>query len=357
MESPLAGIRVVDLSQYAPGPYTTKLLSDLGATVLKIEPPDGDPLRRMFLSKEEKLSPVYTALNQGKIVSRIDLKNPALLALVLRQIEKADILVESYRPGVVEKLGVSYIACKKNNPGLVYASLSGYGQDGPYQLKAGHDINYAAAAGLLSTVKPSQPIFPLIADHTGSMNAVNAILSAVIARNRSQVGCYLDLSLYEAMLSWQYFNQSISKQQRPSMGVLTGGAACYNLYQTKDQRVVTLGALESKFWRNFCNAVQQFEWIQRQCESMPQVRLIDDLRKLFLSEPLTYWISLLDPIDCCFEPVPLENSVYQHPQTVSRGMFNHSFQAFPGKFNGNTMKSDSELLELAEGELPDWNQF
>jgi len=355
MESPLAGIKIVDLSQYAPGPYTTKLLCNLGATVLKIEPPNGDPLRNMFLSKEEKLSPVYKALNQGKCITRIDLKNRSSLTRVLKQIEKADILVESYRPGVIEKLGLSYAKCKMNNPGLIYASLSGYGQDGPYRLKAGHDINYAATAGLLSTITPAQPMFPLIADHTGSMNAVNAILSAVIARSRCQSGCYLDLSLYEAMLGWQYFNQSISKHQRHSMGVLTGGAACYNVYQTEDQRVVTLGALEPKFWHSFCVAIQHPEWIERQFESMPQVELIDSLRDLFLSKALAYWVSLFDPIDCCFEPVPLEGAVYQHPQTVSRQLFDYSTHAFPGKFNGRSVKSDSEITELFDGELPDWN--
>ncbi|MBX2867165.1 MAG: CoA transferase [Acidiferrobacterales bacterium] len=354
MSAPLSGIKVIDLSQYAPGPYTSKLLHELGAEVLKIEPPQGDPLRQMFGGDKATISPVYLTLNEGKFISKINLKKPLEQKRVLEQIALADVMIESFRPGIVKKLGLDQATCYRINPSLVYASLSGYGQDGPYSDKAGHDINYAAAAGLLSSVKLGSPMFPLIADHVGAMNAVNLILASLVSKQTTGKGCYLDISLYEPMLSWQYFNQSVAVDQKNSLQLLTGGAACYQIYRTCDERYVTLGALESHFWRNFCEAVGRPEWGERQFEAIPQRQLIADVSKLIGSKPIKHWEEVLGAVDCCFEPIPLENEVYSHPQTCSRKIFSQTHHGFPGKRDGQNLAGTGPLIELEPGEFPEW---
>ncbi len=354
MDAPLAGIKVVDLSQYAPGPYATKLLRELGAEVLKLEPPQGDPLRQMFRSEEGSVSPVYRALNQGKFIARVNLKDPAEQQRTLEQVAQADVVVESFRPGVVSKLGLDYDTCDRVNPGLVYASLSGYGQNGPYRNKAGHDINYAAAAGLMSTVRPAGPVYPLIADHVGAMNAVNLILASLVSKQGNGDGCYLDVTLYEPMLSWQYFNQCIPIEQKESLQLLTGGAACYQIYQTSDCRFVTLGALESHFWRNFCEAISRPKWTARQTEPTPQHQLIEDVSRLMFSEPLAHWKTVFSSVDCCFEPIPLEDEVYTHPQTLERKIYGDNKQGFPGMRDGEHLSSSPPFIELENGEFPNW---
>ncbi|MGI9318650.1 MAG: CoA transferase, partial [bacterium] len=184
----LEGIRVIDLSQYAPGPYATRLLCDLGAEVIKIEPPSGDPMRGMFHNGPESLSSIYKDLNKGKQIARLNLKDRDVVRCLEPLIQSADVMLESFRPGVMERLGLGEACCRQINPGLVYASLTGYGQDGPSKHAAGHDINYCAAAGFYSFSKEPKPMFPLVADHSGSMNAVNAILAALVSRSKTGQG-------------------------------------------------------------------------------------------------------------------------------------------------------------------------
>ena len=353
--APLTGFRVMDLSQYLPGPYATRLLCDLGAEVIKIEPPAGDALRRMFRAAGDRDSPVYRLLNHGKQIARVDLKDPRSLDAIHSVVAGADVFLESFRPGVVERLGLGHARCADINPGLVYCSLSGYGQNGPLRLAGGHDINYCAAAGVFSHGTVDSPPFPLVADHGGAMNAVNAILAALLGRARHGQGAVLDISLYETMLSFQYPATAGPGAGNQDLLTVTGGAACYNFYRTADHRVVTLGALEPAFWRNFCAAMERPDWIGRQFETMPQTDLIDDVGGAIGGLMLEELVAGLDGVDCCFEPVPDAAEINAHLQTVSRGMFSPDRLGFPGRINDVQPIADRPIRDLPVGVLPQWS--
>ena len=317
IDVPLEGIRVVDFCQYAPGPFATRELRSLGAEVIKIEPPGGDPMAALFCQPGE-VSTAYRALNAGKQIVRGNLKEQAFLTHVQSLIEGADVVVEGFRPGVMERLGLSDRVCRQSNPGSIYCSISGYGQSGPWSDKAGHDINYCAVAGMYSY--GHQSLFPLVADHSGAQSAVTAILAALLGRERTGQGCVLDIALYAPMLRWQYMLSADQPwSSNDPLSLLTGGAACYQIYETRDQRHMTLGALEPVFWNNFCDAVQRPDWKDRHGEALPQTGLLGEVAELFLTRELTHWIELLAPVDCCAEPVPLAGEVFDHPQIRARG--------------------------------------
>ena len=351
----LEGIRVIDLTQYAPGPYATRLLCDLGAEVIKIEPLNGDPMRGLFNSAPNSVSPIYRYLNKGKQIARLDLKDDRVMHNLMPLIEQADVVLESFRPGVMDRLGLDKNSCHNINPGLVYCSLSGYGQDGPSKHSAGHDINYCAAAGFYSFSEDPRIIFPLVADHSGSMNAVNAILAALVARSKNGEGRYLDISLYEAILGWQYpALVDMSESRDAELQLLTGGAACYNIYTTLDNRHITLGALEEKFWTNFCLAVDRQDWIARQHEPFPQSKLIEEVSKLISLNTLKNWCRKLNEVDCCFEPVPLPHEILNHPQTAARGLFQQQSMAYPGKSDRTECRNDNPPIDLEPSRIPSW---
>ena len=351
----LQGVKVVDLTQYAPGPFATRLLNDLGAEVIKIEPPRGDPMRQMFKNENEEISSVYKQLNRGKKIVKANLKSPNTKKAVANLIANADVLIESFRPGVMERLGLDWKYCKEINPQLIYCSLSGYGQEGPRMDDAGHDINYCAAAGMFSFAKNPTPLFPLIADHSGANNAVTAILAGLVSLSKTGQGRYLDISLYESILSWQYIaNASMENKKHVGLEWLTGDAACYNIYRTKDDRHFTLGALESKFWRNFCERVSRFDWIQRQMETLPQTKLIEEVTELAASLNLDEWNQWLESCDCCFEPIPLPEEIYNHPQTIDRKIFGLESSGYPGKIS-DILRNNEPLLLLQDNQIPSWD--
>ena len=355
VQLPLQGIRVIDLTQYAPGPYATRLLCDLGAEIIKIEPIQGDPMRRLFVAPGGGDSAVYRHLNDGKQIARLNLKQPSVIAALKPLLKTADVLLESFRPGVMKKLGLDWTHCRQHNSKLVYASLSGYGQEGPYRDKAGHDINYLAAAGAFSFDEHPRPRLPLIADHSGAVNAVNGILAALLSAGRDGRGHYLDLSLYEPVLGWQYLaNSTMQNAENDELALLNGGAACYNIYRTADDRFVTLGALEAKFWQNFCIAIEQNPWVERQFEPSPQARLIADMQTLFGKYPLSHWINKLKDCDCCFEPIPLPTEIPQHKQTRYRDQYRHDSVSYPGMLDGHNLQTTMQSLELAKDVIPHW---
>ena len=356
-QSLLEGIRVLDFTQYAPGPYATRLLCDLGAEVIKIEAPNGDPMRGMFHTGPESLSPIYQILNKGKQIARLNLKDKSVVRGLEPLVKSADVLLESFRPGVMNRLGLSDTLCRRINPGLVYCSLTGYGQDGPSLNAAGHDINYCAAAGFFSFIEDPKPMFPLVADHSGSMNAVNAILAALVSRLKTGQGRYLDISLYEAILGWQYpAIDNLKNQDNSDLSLLTGGAACYNIYQTLDDRHVTLGALEEKFWANFCQALGKADWISRQYETYPQQALIDEVRSLIKNDTLANWRKRFEQVDCCFEPIPLPSEIFDHPQTAARGLTRNYSMAYPGKIDRKSCRNDNTLQDLEPAQIPKWRE-
>ena len=324
----LSGVRVVDLSQYIPGPYATLLLADQGAEVVKIERPGGEPMRSGFGPEgSDGISPFYKVLNGGKTVVEMNLKDEGDRECFLALLEQADVLIESFRPGVMERLGFSPDSLRSRFPSLVICSLSGYGQTGPYRLRAGHDINYLALTGVLAgtgTVETPTVPAPPVSDYAGGMQATIAILGALLGRTNTGEGAYVDVSLSEAVLGWQAPALTNvdhgAYSMRRGVGNETGGNAVYRVYKTADERFITLGAEEPKFWHNFCEAVGRPDWISRVHEPVPQEALIAEVSALFEAQTLSHWRDLLEDCDCCFEAVWESHELAQHPQMVARQM-------------------------------------
>lgn len=311
---------MVDLGQYLPGPFATRMLADMGADVVKVEPPGGDPGRHFDADGKPGKSPFYPLINGGKRIINLDLKATEGAAAFLRLIDCADVLLESLRPGVLDRLGLGYPALKARNRGLIHCALSGYGQTGPWRLVADHDIGYVAMTGMLSASgsreMPTIP-YPPMADHAGSSQAVVSILGALLARARSGEGCYLDVSLMESLLYVQALPLNVPPQL--GAGILNGGAACYNVYRTGDGRFVTLSAVEPKFWAKFCTVLGYPEWIARQHEPLPQIALIGEVAGVLGEQPLAHWEALLRPADCCYQAVLDYHEVAEHPHMQARG--------------------------------------
>jgi crotonobetainyl-CoA:carnitine CoA-transferase CaiB-like acyl-CoA transferase len=328
----LAGTRVLDLSQYIPGPYATLMLADLGAEVVKVEPPGGDPMRMLGPRDGDGISPFWKLMNGGKTIVELDLKTASGSDIFASLLAAADVLVESYRPGVLDRLGFAAERRQALNPRLIHAALSGYGQTGPWRLRTGHDLNYMALAGglaasgalALDPVKRPAMAAPPVADFASGLQAALAVCGALVGRGRTGRGAFLDLSLAETVLAWQSCN--LTSALRPgfepalAVNLLNGGAACYHVYRAADGRHVTLAAIEEKFWRNFCGAVGHPAWMARQWEAMPQAGLIAELAALFATRPAAAWEQQLGTVDCCFGIVVDPAELPDHPQVAARGM-------------------------------------
>ena len=342
----LENVRVVDLSQYIPGPLATRQLADLGADVIKIEPPGGDPMRSFMRGENESVSPVYRHVNRGKRIAFLDLKSKDGKAKFSELLAEADVLLESYRPGVLDRLGFARETLTSLKPELIHCALSGYGQVGPYRERAGHDINYCAGSSITAmNGTAAQPMigFPPLADHAAAMQASIAILAALVDRDRR--GGFIDISLFETSLSWQYLPVLTGSDQRMA-NILNGGAACYNLYRSSDDRFVSLGAIETHFWENFCQALKHPEWIERQFESMPQQKLIEAVARVISDKPLTHWNDLLNDVDCCYEAVYLPAELHQHPQIGARDALTGFGPAWPGWIDGQPVAVASDFTEI-----------
>lgn len=319
----IKGIRVLDLGQYLPGPGAAQILADMGADVLKVEPPAGDPLRKLDPvngGAVESVSPYYRTVNAGKRVLALDLKSETGKGAFATLAAAADVLIESFRPGAMDRLGFGRDRLKAINPRLVHLALSGYGQTGPRALDSGHDINYVAASGALSA---SGPTWPPLADHAAAQFAALAILGALVGRGRTGEGAFIDASLAETVLGWQGWSltaASVGAAPQPESNVLNGGAAYYRVYATKDGGRVTLGAIEPPFWKNFCAAVGRDNWIARQNEPLPQTALIADVAALFAARTRAEWDATLGTVDCCYGPVLGYAEVAADPQVAVRGL-------------------------------------
>lgn len=358
----LAGLKVLDLSMYIPGPLATLWLSDLGAEVVKVESPAGDPMRTMGPVDDDGTTAFYKLANANKTVVTLDLKaeegKRALAGLVAR----ADVLLEGFRPGVMDRLGFGIKRLHEINPRLVHCALSGYGGTGPFATRAGHDVTYLAVTGLLAASGPAErPVmtFPPLADHAGAMLAVNAILAALLKRATSGKGTSIDISLAEAALSWMGGVLTMAHRwgdPRREHDLINGGAAFYRVYKTRDGRFAAIAALEEKFWRAFCAAVERPDWVARQAEPLPQSGLIREMEALFASRTLAEWTTLLEPFDCTFEPVLEPHEVARHPHHVERGFTHVSEQGLvevvlPVLMEGERPRRRRPLAERAAGDV------
>ncbi|MDV7338569.1 CoA transferase [Terasakiella sp. A23] len=348
----LDGIRVLDLSQYIPGPFATMTLGDFGAEVIKIEPPFGDPMRTAFMTGEDGLSPLYKQLNAGKSVIKLDLKSEEGKRAFRLLVEKSDVILESFRPGVMARLGFGPDELKELNPKLIHCALSGFGQTGPYAQQAGHDMTYVALTGALSQTGHAEtgpvPIFPPMADHSGAMQAVNAILAGLFRRERTGKGAFIDVSLFEAALSWNYLSLTPAHHgvvDDCGRGELTGAAAFYNIYETADGRYFAFAPIEPKFWQNFCNAVGREDLLARHIEPLPQDNLIATLRELFKAESLSYWEDKLVAAECCMEPIRTPDEVLNHPHVKERQIAFGDEIRFPAWVDGQAPKGRTAMIE------------
>jgi crotonobetainyl-CoA:carnitine CoA-transferase CaiB-like acyl-CoA transferase len=331
--SPLAGLTILDFTLLLPGPYCTRLLADLGAHVFKIEPPWRDGLHSRPPLLPDGTSAAYAGLNRGKEVVTLDLRAADGRERVLELARGCDALVEGFRPGVMDRLGLGFEALKGVNAGIVYCSLTGYGQDGPYAQRAGHDVNYLSLSGALGLGGPADgaPLLPAVqvADiGGGSQLAALSIVAALLGRARGivQEAVWLDVSMVDGVVSWlqRHVASTFAGGPTPSRGhdLLNGGAPYYNVYETADGRYMALGALEPKFWQAFCEAAERPEWAARQFERPPD-RLAADLTALFRSRTQAAWVALLGEADACCTPVLDWDEVWADPHVQARGLLTH----------------------------------
>lgn len=326
----LAGVRVIDLSRLLPGPFATQLLANLGAEVIKIErPPEGDYARAMppyiSLRGEQYEGAVFAQNNQNKKSVALDFDAPEGREIVLQLCERADVLIESFRPHALKRRGLDYEAVRARNPKIIYCSLSGYGQTGPYVQRAGHDLNYLALAGILKlNGAPRQTPLPLpvqMADLAGGMRAALEIAAALVERARTGAGTYLDVALFDAAVEWM---QTIpgamyrAEGENPQRGAtpLTGAYPCYNIYETSDGEFMSLGALEPIFWRAFCVRAECAELMDSQFDTNASAQVAEVFRRRTRAE----WTEFSQRVDCCMEPLLDVSEAMAHPQVVARNL-------------------------------------
>lgn len=334
---PLSGLLVLDFTTLLPGPLATLMLAEVGAEVIKIEQPGGENARH-FPPMVDGESAAFLMLNRGKTSMTLDLKSETGRQRLLPLIQRADILVEQFRPGVMARFGLGYEGVRTLNPRLIYCSISGYGQTGPRMHEAGHDLNYIGNTGLLD-LQPGpleRPIVPpmLAADIAGgSFPAVINILLALRARDQNGKGCRIDIAMTDAMFTFTWaalaLGAATGRFPKPGEMWLVGGSPRYQIYPARDGKLVACGAIEQKFWIAFTNAI-----------SLP-AKLINDMRnpnatreavaKLIVARPSDEWRPIFAAADCCTTIVtPLEEAM-RDTHFVERGLFAHEVATASGK--------------------------
>ncbi|MBV6422656.1 MAG: Acetyl-CoA:oxalate CoA-transferase [Steroidobacteraceae bacterium] len=326
----LEGLRVIDLSLYLPGPHMTMMMADHGAEVIKVEPPgEGEPNRHIG-ALEDGISIFFRNTHRGKRSVTLDLKDPAAREALLELAATADVFVEAFRPGVVDRLGVGYRDVAARNPRIVYCSITAYGQTGPYRDRPAHDLATEAMAGVVSLNlgndgEPANPHVP-VADLAASMLALSGVLMALLRRGSTGLGDYLDISMHDAALSctpnitgevFAHQRAPVVKEQRS-----LGGSAFYRIYRTQDGRHIVLGGQEPKFIRTLLGELGRPEFIAL-CERGPgahQAPVIEFLRGVFAARTQADWIEWFRGKDICFAPVKNLREAFDDPHAQARGM-------------------------------------
>jgi len=330
MHAPLKGVRVLDLSRLIPGPFCTLILSDLGAAVDKLEDPHVGDYMRVFPPTKRGLSGRFNALNRDKRSLCLDLKKPEGRDTLLRLAKRYDVVVESFRPGVLDRLGVGFAALERENPRLIMLSISGYGQDGPLRDRAGHDLNYIALGGVLGVAGPPDrppptPAVQLADIAGGALFGAVGILAALYERERTGRGQQVDVSMCEGALAFlipELGNYDASgKPPRRGAELLIGGAASYGVYRTKDERFLSVGALEPKFWSAFNQAIgRPVDLSELIGDDAAQHRVRAEIQAILETKTRDQWEQILVG-DVCVEPVLAVDELAAHPQHRARGMF------------------------------------
>jgi alpha-methylacyl-CoA racemase len=326
---PLTGIRVLDLTRLLPGAFCTMLLADMGADVVKVEEPGGGDYMRWTPPLVDGQSLLFNALNRNKRSVTLNLKSEPGRELLLRLVEQADVLVEGNRPGVMPRLGLGWDVLRKRNPRLVMCSISGYGQDGPFASRAGHDLNYMATAGALGLNGerdgPPVPLSVQVADiGGGGLQPAVAILGALVGVLSGGEGRWIDVSMLDGVVSWlalAFAARGGGEEVGRGDQRLAGRYACYRVYKCKDGRFFSVAALEPKFWRSLCEAVGKAELVELQfTEGAEGEQVHRAMEGLFSSRTRAEWEKDLSGLDACCEPVLDLDEVASHPQVAARGV-------------------------------------
>ena len=328
MSGPLEGVRILDLTRLLPGNYCTLLLADLGADVVKVEQPGRGDYIRWTPPMVDGEGAIHRALNRGKRSVTVDLKHPDGPAVLSTLAASAEALVESFRPGVLDRLGVGYEALSRANERLVYCAISGYGQDGPYRDRAGHDINYTGLVGVLEAtgVAGGPPVLPSVqvGDFAGGMAAAIGMLAAVIEARGTGRGRFVDVSMTDVAASWtgvlmSWFHATGAPPERGRMP-LGGGLACYRTYRAGDGRYVAVGALEPPFWRNLCERLGLPELVDAHLDPARQEEAAERLAEVFETRPRDAWVADLADADTCVGPVNDIAEALRDPHVEARGL-------------------------------------
>lgn len=330
----LDGIRVLDLTMLLPGPLCTQILRDLGADVTKVEPPAPGDYMALWPPMVGDVSATYHAVNRGKRVIALNLKQEADRTYFLELADQADVLVEGFRPGVIDRLGIGYDVLQQRNPRLIVCSISGYGQSGPLADRAGHDLNYQALAGVLSLsggddALPPNPQLQVADTAAGSYAAAMLILAALVERQQTGQGRHLDVSMSEQLLPLMttHYAAAGAERRNPHRDgeLLSGGAAGYRAYRTSDGQYYTVGALEHKFWASVVQAVGAPELAAvSHVGGSETEQTVAQLSAIFATKTRDEWIEILGPADACCEPVLSFREVLDHPHWKARGSFERS---------------------------------
>jgi len=314
----LSGITVVDLSRLLPGPYCSMILADHGARVIAIE-------GKQFLADELFIN----TINRNKEHMSLNLKTAEGKQIFSRLVEKADVVLEGFRPGVVDRLGVDYGSVRKVNPKIIYCAITGYGQDGSFRDRVGHDVNYLSFAGVLNLMgeadrPPSIPGIQIADIAAGGMNAAIGILLALFHREKTGKGQYIDISMTDGMVAFLpmalHFQQMTGKDPRRGDAILSHRYACYNTYETADGRFLSIGAVENRFWKRLCEHLGVTEYATLQYDDSRREEILDFMRSTFKSKTIEEWDAELAHLEICWGKVQTFSEVLDDPLFREREM-------------------------------------
>jgi len=330
MAGPLTSLKILDFSTLLPGPYATMLMADMGADVLRIEAPDRVDLTKVMPPFDGKFSTTFSYLTRGKETLQLNLKKEGAVEQIKELVKTYDIVVEQFRPGVMDRLGIGYEALREINPKLIYCAITGYGQTGPYKDRAGHDINYLAISGVSSHCGRADsgppPMGIQIADVAGgSHHAVMGVLAAVIHRQQTGEGQFVDVSMTDAAFAMNAMsgaaNLAGKQEQKPETSLLNGGSF-YDYYQTSDGRWLSIGSLEPQFSARLCDTLGLASMKSLTLSQNPehQQTLKSAIKEKIAEKPLAEWQQIFAEQDACVEPVLTISEAAKHPQLQARGM-------------------------------------
>ena len=340
---PLVGLRILDLTRLLPGPLGTMLMADMGAEVIKIEDPENPDYVRAFPPYVNGESANYLAFNRSKKSMVLDYKTDEGRAVFMKLVATADVVVEQFRPGFLDKIGIGYAAARATNPRIIYVSITGYGQTGPYAHLAGHDLNYTAYAGVLGLTgqpdaAPTVAGVQLADIAGGSYMGVIATLAAIHARSQTGVGQHVDVSMTDGVMPLLSVSYAIfaAQDQTPQRGELplSGGMANYGVYQCQDQKYVALGTLEPKFWAKFCKLIEKPEWmpfiVARSADELADFKT--QIGALFMTKPQRDWVDFGLKNDILVSPVLDLPDLQNDPHLQARQMVCEQDHPRAGKF-------------------------